>query len=146
MSGPRRSGPLRLVLDTNVIVSAVLTPEGAPRRCLERALGPDLLVLTDATRAELLDVLHRPRLQRFLVTSERDGVLARLAARSVRVETSERVAACRDPKDDKFLDAAVAGRADYLVSGDEDLLVLHPFRDVPVLTPVAFLGAVEAPG
>ena len=135
------SGPLRLVLDTNVIVSAVLAPDGKPRRCLERALGPDLLVLTDATRAELLDVLYRPRLQRFLVASERDGVLARVAARFVRVEPAEQIKACRDPKDDKFLDAAVTGHADYLVSGDEDLLVLDPFRGVPVLTPAAFLEA-----
>lgn len=140
------SGPLRLVLDTNVIVSAVLAPGGKPRRCLERALGSDLLVLTDETRAEMLDVLHRPRLQRFVVASERDGVLARVAARSVRVGPSERITACRDPKDDKFLDAAVAGRVDYLVSGDEDLLVLNPFRGIPILRPAAFLEAVEVSG
>ncbi|CAN5534952.1 putative toxin-antitoxin system toxin component, PIN family [soil metagenome] len=133
----------RLVLDTNVLVSAVLTPEGKPRRCLEYALERGIILLSERTRGELLEVLHRPRLQRYIVKPEREGVLGRIAIRSERVEVAEQIKACRDPKDDKFLEAAVSGRADFLVSGDEDLLVLHPFRDIPILSPAAFLAEVE---
>ena len=47
---------------------------------------------------------------------------------------------CRDPDDDKFLELAVSGNADYLVSGDDDLLALHPFREIPILRPAEFLA------
>ncbi len=137
------SGKRRLVLDTNVLVSAVLTPEGKPRGCLEYALERGVLLLSEQTRGELLEVLYRPRLQRYIVKSEREGVLGRVAIRAERVEVEKRIEACRDPKDDKFLEAVVSGEADYLVSGDEDLLVLHPFRGIPILTPAAFLAEVE---
>ena len=62
------------------------------------------------------------------------------------VAITESVGACRDPKDDKFLELAVSGRADYLVTGDLDLLVLDPFRGVRILTPADFLAAVGATG
>jgi predicted nucleic acid-binding protein len=51
----------------------------------------------------------------------------------------ERIAACRDPKDDKFLEAAIAGDADVIVSGDRDLEVLSPFRSIPIVGPLTFL-------
>ena len=55
------------------------------------------------------------------------------------VQIDEQIAVCRDPKDDKFLERAVNGRADVIVSGDADLLTLGPFRGIPVLTPAAFV-------
>ena len=134
--------PLRLVLDTNVLVSAVLTPEGKPRQCLETALGQEVLLLSRQTRGELVDVLYRPRLQQYVVESEREGILGRIEVRSKRIEIREPIAVCRDPKDDKFLNVAVYGQADFLVSGDQDLLVLHPFRGISILTPAAFLDFV----
>lgn len=136
----------RLVLDTNVLVSSVLTPEGKPRQCLEYALEQGTLLLSEATRGELLDVLYRPRLQRYVVESEREGVLGWIALQSEPVEVAKRIVACRDPKDDKFLSLALAGAASVIVSGDEDLLVLHPFRGIPILTPAAFLAEVKQSG
>jgi predicted nucleic acid-binding protein len=63
------------------------------------------------------------------------------------VTIAERVMACRDPTDDKFLELAVNGRADVIVTGDADLLVLNPFRDVPIVAPVAFVqGASRSSG
>ena len=55
------------------------------------------------------------------------------------VEITERIAACRDPKDDKFLELAVNGHADVLITGDADLLALNPFRRVPIITPADFV-------
>ena len=63
----------------------------------------------------------------------------RMLARAELVEIVELISASRDPKDDKFLELAVSGRADLIVSGDADLLVLNPFRGIPVVTPAAFL-------
>ena len=58
------------------------------------------------------------------------------------VNITEHIAACRDPKDDKFLELAVSGRADLIVSGDQDMLALNPFRGIPIVTPAAFVRAV----
>jgi putative PIN family toxin of toxin-antitoxin system len=55
------------------------------------------------------------------------------------VDVDGRIAACRDPKDDKFLELAVSGRATCLISGDPELLVLSPFQEIPIVTPQAFL-------
>jgi len=65
-----------------------------------------------------------------------------LAAAEV-VFITERIVACRDPKDDKFLELAVNGRADLIISGDVDLLALDPFRGVPIVTPAAFVRGAE---
>ena len=59
------------------------------------------------------------------------------------IETSERIRACRDPNDDKFLEVAVSGKAHYLIMCDQDLLVLHPFRGTPILKPAAFMAEVQ---
>jgi uncharacterized protein len=68
--------------------------------------------------------------------------LQRALADAELVEITERIAVCRDPKDDKFLELAVNGRADVVVSGDADLLSLDPFRGIPIETPAAFLRRV----
>jgi uncharacterized protein len=56
------------------------------------------------------------------------------------VPITQRVELCRDPRDDKFLELALAGWADFLLTGDADLLTLHPFRGTAILTPAAYLG------
>ena len=70
--------------------------------------------------------------------------LADLLEKSAVIPIIESITVCRDPDDDKFLERAVSGNADYLVSGDDDLLALHPFRAIPILRPAAFLN-VELP-
>jgi putative PIN family toxin of toxin-antitoxin system len=65
--------------------------------------------------------------------------LSNLLARAELVAIVERIAACRDPTDDKFLELAVNGRANLIVSGDGDLLALDPFRNIPIITPAAFI-------
>lgn len=56
------------------------------------------------------------------------------------VEISQKIQVCRDPKDDKFLEVAVCGQADLIVTGDQDLLVLHPFQGIQIITPVSYLA------
>jgi len=62
------------------------------------------------------------------------------------VAVNEAITACRDAKDDKFLELAVSGKASHIVSGDADLLVLHPFRSIAILTPQAFLANLLGSG
>jgi predicted nucleic acid-binding protein len=85
-----------------------------------------------------LSVLSRPQIAAVTIPAFRDD-LAKMLASAELVAITERITACRDPHDDKFLELAVNGRADLIVSGDADLLALNPFRDIPILTPAAFM-------
>ena len=68
--------------------------------------------------------------------------LAVLLREATLVEVTMHVGECRDPQDNKFLELAASGRALCIVSGDQDLLVLHPFRGIPIVTPRGFLDEV----
>ena len=128
----------RFVFDTNVIVSALSFPRSTPRRALDAATASGVLLASDDTLAELVGVLHRPKLASYLLPSERERFLERFVAEARFVRITERVAVCRDPRDDKFLELAAAGRADFLITGDSDLLALGAFRGTVITTPVAF--------
>lgn len=134
------TNPLRVVFDTNVLVSAALSAGGKPREAFEHVITSGVALLSAATHGEIAEVIDRPHLQQYLSAPLKARFLDRLTAAAVWVEPSEDIEACRDPKDDKFLEAAVSGGADYLVTGDTDLLALNPFRGVPILTPSAFLA------
>jgi uncharacterized protein len=88
-----------------------------------------------------LDVLRRPHLAAVTIPLFRDGLAKMLAAAEL-VTITERIAACRDPRDDKFLELAINGHADLIVSGDADLLALNPFREVPIVTVAAFVQSM----
>ncbi|GEM_PF-1527967 len=92
-----------------------------------------------ATIGELDDVLRCPKFDVYLSEERRLTFLAALLREAEMVDVVNVVTACRDPKDNKFLELAVSGRATHIVSGDTDLLVLHPFRGIAEVNPRAFL-------
>jgi len=130
---------MRCVIDTNVFVSAIVFPSSIPRQCVDRALDQDLLLFSDATMSELQEVLSRSKFDRYVSRGERRLFLAQLASVAEVVPIIQLARECRDPKDDKFLEVALNGRADVIITGDEDLLELHPWRDVTILSPAAYL-------
>ena len=83
--------------------------------------------------------LLSPKFDRYIPRERRDALLLRLAPLIEMVEVVQRVQASRDPADDKFLEVALNGRADVVVSGDHDLLELHPFRGIAILAPAGYL-------
>jgi putative PIN family toxin of toxin-antitoxin system len=129
----------RFVFDTNVVVSAVLFLGSVPDRALELGQAVGRLLESDETAEELCRVLMRTRFDRYVPPEERARFLGRLLDDSVLVEIDEAITDCRDSKDNKFLELADSGGAMHLITGDDDLLVLHPFRGDAVLTPQAFL-------
>lgn len=131
---------LRFVLDTNVIVSALLLKHSVSRQAFDTALGYGKLLLSLAIISELNDVLRRKQFDKYILEEERMQFLAVLVREATLVEITETIAECRDPKDDMFLELAISGQATCIVSGDKDLLILHPFRGIPILTPAAFLN------
>lgn len=131
---------LRLVLDTNVLVSAVLMPRSAPARAVRYAFAHGQVLVSADTVDEVTNVLRRPRFDRYIDEDDRTAFLAEIIREALPVVITERMAVCRDPKDDKFLDLAVSGQATHIISGDSDLLALHPFRGISILTPQDFLA------
>ncbi len=129
----------RFVLDSNVIVSAVFFPKGLPRQAMDWAGRNGKILASESTFAELSDVLLRPRFERFASLATREVVLNDFARSVEFVAIRESIVACRDPKDDQYLALAVNGGAACIVTGDEDLLVLHPFRQMPILSVRGFL-------
>jgi putative PIN family toxin of toxin-antitoxin system len=132
----------RIVIDTGVAVSAVLLPGSVPRRAFDTALARGVVLVSEATVAELDDVLRRAKFNKYVAEDRRLEFLAALVRETEAVEITESVTACRDAKDNKFLELAVCGRASCLLTGDQDLLALHPFRGVPILTPAQFLESL----
>jgi putative PIN family toxin of toxin-antitoxin system len=128
----------RLVVDTNVVLSALLFPGSIPSRALDKAQG-SVVLASNLTRQELIEVADRSRFDRYVEREIRRRLVAEYLRATVVVDILFPIRACRDPRDDKFLEVAVHGRADAIVTGDADLLALHPFRGVAILTPAAYL-------
>jgi uncharacterized protein len=132
----------RIVIDTSVAVSAVLLLRSVPRQAFDAAMAQGKLLVSEATVAELDEVLRRPKFNKYVPEEKRLEFLAAL----VQVEVTEMITASRDAKDNKFLELAVSGGASQILSGDDDLLVLHPFRGIAVVTPQVFLMSLQAGG
>lgn len=130
---------MRTVIDTSVVVSAVLMPRLTPRLAVELAVARGVLLESMATIEELDEVLRRPAFAKYVLEHARLEFLAALVNQSEIVPITERISDCRDSEDNKFLELAVSGRATYVVSGDEDLLVLNPFRGIAIVNPAAFV-------
>lgn len=127
------------VLDTNIIVSAVLVKEGRARQALDKAQAIGVVLLSIAVLSELEAVFARPKFNKYVSAAERKLFLASFVKTARFMQVEEKIAACRDPKDDKYLELAVSSHATCIVSGDADLLILNPFRDVPIVTIQEFL-------
>ena len=130
---------LRIVIDTNTLVSSILIAASVPDQAFQKARNIGILLFSDATFEELQQVITRPKFDRYVSTAIRVEFLARLWEESEHIETVEVITDCRDPKDNKFLEVAVNGNADYILTGDQDLLILNPFRDIPIVPPAYFL-------
>jgi uncharacterized protein len=128
---------MRLVVDTNVFVSAALKEASWPGNTVRWIGKYGGLLKTSVTEKEVLEVLQRPRIAPKIAPFFLDNVRRVFAAAEL-VTITELVTGCRDPDDDKFLELAVNGRADVIVSGDDDLLALDTFRSIPIITPAAF--------
>ena len=142
--------PRRVVLDTSTLVSAALKPGSVPHQALLHALARCDVCASVQSWLELEHVMQRERFDRFLARDARLEFVAMLRTSMhffavTQADEDALQPACRDALDNKFLALAQICQADLLVSSDEDLLVLHPWRGVPVFRPAAFLAHVGAP-
>ncbi|MDP6038747.1 MAG: putative toxin-antitoxin system toxin component, PIN family [Candidatus Latescibacteria bacterium] len=130
------------VFDTNVIVSALIFEHSKPGRAFRRALQIGQVLFSLPVLEEVSEVVSREKFVQYVTAEEREEFLEALVARGKFVDPAEQIEVCRDPKDDKFLELAVEGNAHFIVSGDDDLLTLNPFRGIEILTVDDFLTRV----
>ncbi len=133
----------RLVLDANVIVSSVLSPQGKACQAFNLAISTGIVLMSNDVFAELSEVLLRSKFDQYSNRAKRETFLDELLGLLKFVEITAQIDECRDPKDNKYLELAISGEADSIVTGDEDLLVLHPFRQIPIIRIQTFLTSME---
>ena len=131
----------RFVFDANVIVSAFLFKTSQPRLALEIAKNQGIIILSETVIDELSNVLSRPKFDRYLSRSIRQNLLETLVEASLLVQPSESINECRDPQDNKYLELAISGHAESIITGDEDLLILNSFRNIRIITVLEFLDS-----
>ncbi|MGK7953390.1 MAG: putative toxin-antitoxin system toxin component, PIN family [Xenococcaceae cyanobacterium] len=130
----------RFILDANVIISALLFKKSLPRQALDKARKQGIVLMSQSIWSEISEVVARPKFDKYISSQERQLFLL-VFEQAVRfVDIKETINACRDPKDDKYLELAVNGKAECIVTGDRDLLVLHPFREIPIITVAQFIS------
>jgi putative PIN family toxin of toxin-antitoxin system len=127
------------------LVAAALKADGVPMQALLHAEEVDVIALSADVEAEIAGVLARPKFARAVSRERRDHLLEILRAEAIWFEPVARITDCRDPKDNKYLELALAAGAETIVSSDEDLLVLDPWRGVRILRPSAYLSLPLAP-
>ena len=132
----------RVVFDTSTLVSAVIRPDSIPWQALRRPFLSGEVCASAETLAEMEEVLERSKFDRYLDRPTRRGAAEQIR-RDCRMFVMDPVDAsppCRDPRDNKFLALALIANADAIISSDQDLLTLHPWRCIPILTPTLFLA------
>ena len=129
-----------IIFDASALVSAALKVDSVPERALLRAEEVDVFALSTAVEREIVEVLNRPKFAQAIRRERREYILEVLRGEAIWFEPAVRVADCRDPKDDKYLELALAAGAETIVSSDDDLLVLHPWRRVRILRPADYLA------
>jgi putative PIN family toxin of toxin-antitoxin system len=137
---------IRAILDTNLLVSYLLTHRPPIATLIDHHLAHDDFVMVTAPEllAELDRVLTYPKLQRYYTDEERSRFVALVMALGEVVELPETIPRIsRDPDDDRLIACAVVGEADVIVSGDDDLLALQRVGDIPILTAAQFLEMLE---
>jgi putative PIN family toxin of toxin-antitoxin system len=130
----------RIVFDTNAFVSYALKADSVPGKAVRKALREASVLASQPTLDELAEVLSRRKFDAYVSRAQRISFVRLIASAVELVPIAGLIRACRDPKDDKFLEVAVNGRADFIVTGDKDLLTLNPFHGVAIITAARYLA------
>lgn len=131
-----------IVFDASTLIGAALKVDSVPERALLHAEEADVFALSAVVEAEITEVLNRPKFADAIPRERRERVLEILRGAAVWFEPALRITDCRDPKDNKYLELALAAGAETIVSSDDDLLVLHPWRGIHILRPADYLSRI----
>ncbi len=134
----------RVILDTNVLISRLLLADSTASRAVRRLMDQSQPLVSENTLTELADALSRPKFDPYVSREDRQRFFELYARVAEWVTITTTIRQCRDPKDDKFLELAIDSNADWIVTGDKDLLDLSPYREILVMTPATVLALPEA--
>lgn len=135
---------MRIVIDNNVIISAALIEKSIAYQAFAKAVKTSNITIlrSESTLTELLRTIYKSKFdQYFKPLNSREELLVSFINSSLNIEVKHKITACRDSKDNKFLELALSGQADCIITGDKDLLVLHPFENIPIISPSDFLNS-----
>ena len=132
----------RCVVDTNVLISAFISALGNPSKTVRYVLSNGVFLASTATFEEFDSRLRRPRIRKYGSPEEFEAYVGLLLDEAEFVTVTDRVTACSDPDDDMFLELAVSGRADYIVTGNLKDFPPSPFQGIPILSPAEFVKMV----
>jgi putative PIN family toxin of toxin-antitoxin system len=129
------------VFDTNSLISSALIANSTNWQALDKAIDLGVIVLSNKTIEELIEVLFRQKFDKYFQNdNERWSIINKIETNSKLFASDITITDCRDPKDNKFLELAISANASCIITGDKDLLVLHPFRGIPILNAVDFIN------
>ena len=129
---------MKVVLDTNVLISWVFGKGSAINLMVEEVLTGHQLFACDEILDEVSEKLASPRLQKYIDSERARQLVARYTSKATRLEVINHLQVCRDPDDDIVLALAVTAEADCIITGDNDLLILHPYQNIQIVTPATF--------
>lgn len=130
-----------IVLDTNTLLSAAFNPKSISGQAFEKALLEGDIVYSPETLAELTEVFSRAKFDKYVTPKERQIFIKDYLKAAIPIFAPPlSIPTCRDPKDDKYLALGLAAKAKVIVSGDIDLLVLHPFHGIIIVKSSDFLS------
>lgn len=133
----------RFIFDTNSLISALIIPSSVSRSSLKKADENGILIFSKETLNELNEVIIRSKFDKYVTLNDRLEYIERLEVRGQVIKTSSNFADCRDVKDNKFLNLAYDSHASCIITGDQDLLTLTPFRGIQIMSPSQFLNEFQ---
>jgi uncharacterized protein len=128
------------VFDTNVLLSAAMNTRSASHTAFLIALRKGYIVYSEPTLAELKEKIYLTKFDKYAPLSRREDFYYKFEAAAYPTIIKHTISACRDPKDDKFLELAKSADANCIITKDNDLLVLHPFDGISIFNVTHFLN------
>ena len=133
---------MKVVLDTNVLISAILIEGSIADMALTKAEKYYEILSSDKIYDELIKILMLPKFDKYVSLYQRRKFIESFENKATFVKVEEVINVCRDPKDDMFLELAVSGNANIIISGDKDLLDLNPFQGIQIISPKEFIEQI----
>ncbi len=137
-----RKSEIQVVIDTNIWISFLIGKTLAG--LAEAIINDNIKVLFSKELIdELLEVLQRPKFEKYFFQEDVEELISLIHIKFEQIEITEHFMDCRDPKDNFLLDLCVSGNADYLITGDDDLLSLTPFHGVEIVSYSVFKDIIQ---
>ncbi|HKL31551.1 MAG TPA: putative toxin-antitoxin system toxin component, PIN family [Tangfeifania sp.] len=133
---------MKIIFDTNVLISSILIEGSIADLALTKAEKFHEIVCSEKVYNEISIILHLAKFDKYVSTNRRNKFLQSFKIKANFVTVDQTIEICRDPKDNMFLELAVSAKADYIITGDKDLLELNPFKGIRIISPKEYVEKI----